>query len=52
MKGEGKMGYENFNVSVYCPVKNLIDITDFDEFDRRFQLLERNVKVGKVYLGT
>ena len=46
------MRYNNFNVSVYCPVRNLIDITDFEEFDRKFQLLEGNVKVGKVYLET
>lgn len=46
------MRYDNFNASVYCPVGNLVNITDFEEFDRKFQLLERNVKVGKVYLET
>jgi hypothetical protein len=46
------MKYNNFNASVYCPVGNLISITDFEEFDKKFQLLEKNVKVGKVYLET
>lgn len=46
------MKYKNFNASVYCPVENLVSITDFEEFDRKFQLLEKNVKVGKVYLET
>lgn len=46
------MKYINFNASVYCPVGNLVSITDFDEFDRKFQLLEKNIKVGKVYLET
>lgn len=46
------MKYKNFNVSVYCPVGNLVSISDFNEFDQKFQLLEKNVKVGKVYLET
>lgn len=46
------MKYNNFNASIYCPVGNLVSITDFEEFDRKFQLLEKNVKVGKVYLET
>ncbi|HWT75199.1 MAG TPA: hypothetical protein VN258_10835 [Mobilitalea sp.] len=46
------MRYKNFNASVYCPVGNLVSIKDFDEFDRKFKLLENNVKVGKVYLET
>lgn len=46
------MKYNNFNASIYCPVWNLTSITDFEEFDRKFQLIEKNVKVGKVYLET
>ena len=46
------MGYKHFNASLYCPVFNLISITDFDDFNRRFQLLEKNIKIGKVYLET
>lgn len=46
------MKYQNFNASVYCPVGNLISLSDFEDFDHQFQLLERNVKIGKVYLET
>lgn len=46
------MRYNNFNASIYCPVGNLISIKDFEEFDRKFQLIEKNIKVGKVYLET
>lgn len=46
------MKYRNFNVSIYCPVGNLLEITDFEAFDRSFQLIEKNIKVGKVYLET
>ncbi|MGN1180453.1 MAG: hypothetical protein ACI4SD_04495 [Suilimivivens sp.] len=45
-----KMSYRNFNVSVYCPVANINQITDFEDFDRKFKLLYDNVKVGRVYL--
>lgn len=45
-----KMSYNNFNVAVYCPVANVNQITDFDEFDKRFKLLSDNIKIGKVYL--
>lgn len=46
------MTYGNFNASVYCPVQNLLSITNFEDFDKKFQLIENNVKVGKVYLET
>ncbi|MDE5865811.1 MAG: hypothetical protein K2H31_04320, partial [Lachnospiraceae bacterium] len=45
-----KMSYRNFNVAVYCPVANVNQITDFEEFDKRFKLLYDNVKIGRVYL--
>lgn len=45
-----KTSYNNFNVSVYCPVQNVKDITDLDEFDRKFRLLSDNVKIGRVYI--
>lgn len=45
-----KMSYRNFNVSVYCPVANVNQITDFEEFDKKFSLLYDNVKIGRVYL--
>lgn len=46
------MKYQNFNVSLYCPVGNLTEITDFDAFDRKFSHIEKNIKLGKVYLET
>lgn len=45
-----KTSYENFNVSVYCPVRGVNDIIDFDDFDAKFRLVYENVKVGRVYL--
>lgn len=42
--------YKNFNVSVYCPVENINNITDFDDFDRKFKRLYGNVKIGRAYL--
>lgn len=45
-----KTSYKNFNVSVYCPVQNINNITDFDDFDRKFKLLYGNVKIGRAYL--
>mgnify|MGYP007057631877 FL=1 len=41
---EQKMSYKNFNVAVYCPVGNVNEIQDLEEFDRRFALLYKNVK--------
>lgn len=46
------MRYQHFNASVYCPVGNLISITDFKSFDQQFSNISNHVKVGKVYLET
>lgn len=46
------MSYKNFNASVYCPVGNLVDIDDFEKFDKEFELISKHVKVGTVYLET
>ena len=48
---EQKMSYKNFNVAVYCPVGNVNEIQDLEEFDRRFALLYKNVKLGRAYLN-
>lgn len=45
-----KTSYRNFNVSVYCPVQNVKDITDLEEFDQKFRLLSDNVKIGRAYI--
>ena len=47
---EQKTSYRNFNVAVYCPVMNINNITDFEDFDRKFKLLYGNVKIGRAYL--
>lgn len=47
---EQKMSYKNFNVAVYCPVGNVNEIQDLEEFDRRFALLYKNVKLGRAYI--
>lgn len=44
--------YKNFIAAIYCPVGDLIRITDLDEFAKRFEWIEKHVKVGKVYLET
>ncbi len=45
-----KGSYKNFNVAVYCPADVIKDITDFDDFDRRFRLISDHVKVGRAYI--
>lgn len=44
--------YQNFKATIYCPVGNLIDITDIDAFAKRFEWIEKHINVGKVYLET
>jgi hypothetical protein len=44
--------YKNFKAAIYCPVSNVISITDFEEFGRRFDEIEKHIKVSKVYLET
>lgn len=46
------MGYQNFRAAFYCPVGNLKDITDWEEFEKKYEHLEKNVEIGKVYLET
>ncbi|MDE5950358.1 MAG: hypothetical protein K2H12_02110, partial [Acetatifactor sp.] len=45
-----KTSYRNFNVSVYCPVQNVNEITDLGEFDRKFRQLSDNVNIGRAYI--
>jgi hypothetical protein len=44
--------YRNFKATIYCPVRNLMDITDIEAFAKRFEWIEKHIKVGKVYLET
>ncbi|HEX3076307.1 MAG TPA: hypothetical protein VHQ24_05540 [Lachnospiraceae bacterium] len=46
------MKYKNFNASVYCPVGTIIDIKDFNQFEKDFDRISKNITVGKVYLET
>ena len=47
---KNKTSYKNFNVAVYCMVSTVNEITDFEEFDKKFKHLYENVNVGRVYL--
>lgn len=40
------MRYQNFNASIYCPVGNLLDIHDLEEFAQKFAFFEKHVKVN------
>ncbi|MBZ4665134.1 permease [Mahella sp.] len=44
--------YKNFTAAIYCPVGDLVRITDLNAFAERFAWIEKHVKVGKVYLET
>ena len=46
------MKYDHFGAAIYCPVQNLIDIDDLNEFGKQFEFITRNVKVDKIYLET
>ncbi|HOB19193.1 MAG TPA: permease [Candidatus Atribacteria bacterium] len=45
-------GYKNFNAAIYCPVGDLINLTDLDKFSEQLDWIEKQVRVGKVYLET
>jgi hypothetical protein len=48
-----KMGkYKNFKATIYCPVSDMIAITDIQAFAEKFAWIEKHVNVGKVYLET
>ena len=44
------MSYKNFNLAIYCPVGDIKDVKDFEEFDRKFSKITEHLKVGRVYL--
>jgi len=45
-----KKSYRNFNLAIYCPVGDIKDIQDFEEFDRKFRHITDHMNVGRVYL--
>lgn len=45
-----KMSYKNFNVAIYCPVENINHVEDLEAFDKQFEFMTKNMKVGRVYL--
>lgn len=45
-----KKSYKNFNLAIYCPVENINQIEDFDEFNEKFEAAFGDMKVGRVYL--
>jgi hypothetical protein len=44
------MGYNNFNVALYCPVGNLNAIGSLDKFDKIFRFFEKHLHFDKIYL--
>lgn len=42
--------YKNFSAAIYCPVGNLIDIKDFDAFEKQFKWIEKHIKGTKFIL--
>ncbi|WKV08262.2 permease [Thermoanaerobacterium sp. CMT5567-10] len=48
----GKKNYNNFKAAIYCPVGDLIGITDIELFAKKFEWIEKHINVGKVYLET
>lgn len=42
--------YNNFNVSVYCPVGTIANITDTEQYKKDFAKITDYVKVGHVYI--
>ena len=50
MERDSVHSYKYFNVSVYVPVHNVNEMTDFQEFDKAFSHLEKNIRIGRVYI--
>ncbi len=44
--------YRNFELAIYCPARDVQQMADGDWLARNFDMLSRQLKVGKVYLET
>jgi hypothetical protein len=49
---EAQESYANFDVAVYSRVYETIQMGDLDWLEQRFDLMQRHVKIDKVYLET
>lgn len=49
-KRKENKSYDNFNVSVYCPVGTIAFIKDFEAYKESFKRITDHVKVGHVYI--
>lgn len=49
-ESRSKTSYNNFDVSVYCPVFSIKNVTDLEAFEEKFKHLYEHVKIGRVYL--
>jgi hypothetical protein len=49
---EAQESYRNFNVAIYSRVYETIQMGDLDWLAERFDLMQRHVKIDKVYLET
>ncbi len=46
------MGYNNFDVAVYCSVREAIGIAEHPELEKEFDFFSKHVQISKVYLET
>jgi len=44
------MGYRNFDLAIYCTVRDVENIAINPEFDKDFDPIEKHLQVDKVYL--
>jgi hypothetical protein len=44
--------YRNFELAIYCPARDVRQMADGDWLARNFDMLSKQLKVGKVYLET
>ena len=49
---EAQVSYDNFDVAIYSRVYETIQMGDLDWLEPRFDLMQRHVRIGKVYLET
>ncbi|MEJ2627202.1 MAG: hypothetical protein P8078_01390 [bacterium] len=46
------ISYENFNLAVYCPARDVQRMADLDWLEKNFNLLDKYLNIDKVYLET
>lgn len=46
------MGYENFDVAIFCTAFDVISIENMEWFEQRFNFIKQHIKLSKVYIET